>query len=271
MSDLRRATERIEREEFARGHIDRGEQPARPRPAATIITAWSPPTDGPYQVLLLRRPDTARFAAGAYVFAGGVVDDADSSLAALDLLPAALRETEAPAAVAALREMFEETGLLPSDRPLDSRAAAEVRARVLAGDIDFADAALSLGATFQNLRAAYMSRWVTPARFARRYDTRFFLTILAGGERPIPELTEELSGFLWIAPAEAVRRFAAGELPMLFPTRSTLQDLAGEPDLARLLEKFHGHVPQPLEPRLLVRGDTVRPVLPGEPGYDEAD
>jgi len=271
LSDLRRATERIEREEFARGHIGPGEQPARPRPAATIITAWSPPDGGPYQVLLLRRPDSARFAAGAYVFAGGVVDDADSSPAALELLPAQLRETEAPSAVAALREMFEETGLLPSDRPMDSRAAAEVRARLLAGDIDFADATSSLGATFQNLQAAYMSRWITPVRFARRYDTRFFLTVLAGAELPRPELTEELSGFLWVAPSEAVRGFAAGELPMLFPTRSTLQDLAGEPDLARLLEKFLGHVPEPLEPRLLVRGDTVRPVLPGEPGYDEAD
>lgn len=271
MSDLRRATERIEREEFARGHIGPGEQPARPRPAATIVTAWSPPNDGPYQVLLLRRPDTARFAASAYVFAGGVVDDADGSPAALDVLPAELRETEAPAAVAALRELFEETGLLPSDRPMDSRAAAEVRTRLLAGDVGFADATSSLGATFQNLRAAYMSRWITPARFARRYDTRFFLTVLAGPEPPRPELTEELSGFLWIAPAEAVRRFAAGELPMLFPTRSTLQELADEPDLARLLESLHGHVPQPLEPRLLVRGDSVRPVLPGEPGYDEAD
>ncbi len=271
MNDLRRATERIEREEFARGHIAPGEEPARPRPAATIVTAWSAPNEDSYQVLLLRRPDTARFAAGAYVFAGGVIDAADRTPAALDLLPPTLRDTEAPAAVAALRELFEETGLLPADRPMDRRLATDVRTRLLAGDMDFADAARSLGVAFQNLQAAYFSRWITPARFARRYDTRFFLTVLAGPEPPTPVLTEELDGFLWIDPGEAVRCFAAGELPMLFPTRSTLQELAGEPDLARLLEKYRSHVPQPMEPRLLVRGDSVRPVLPGEPGYEDAD
>lgn len=271
MSDLRRATERIEREEFARGHIGPDDAPARPRPAATIVTAWSPPRGGPYQVLLLRRPDTARFAAGAYVFAGGVVDDSDGSPEALDLLPPSLRMTEAPAAVAALRELFEETGMLPSDRAMDPATAVRVRQQLLAGECNFAAAAESLQATFRGLRAAYLSRWITPARFARRYDTRFFLTAVAGTEAPTPTLTDELTGYVWITPADAVRQFAAGELPMLFPTRRTLQALSKEPDVAVLLERLHGQEPRPIEPRLLVQGDTVRPVLPGDPGYEEAD
>ena len=270
MSDLRRATERIEREEFARGHIGPDEPPAVPRPAATIVMAWAPPGGGPYQVLLLRRPDTTRFAAGAYVFAGGVIDESDGSSEALELLPAGMRATEGAAAVAALREMFEETGLLPGDRPVDPRRAAKVRERLLAGECGLAVAAATLGATFEHLRAVYFSRWITPARFARRYDTRFFLTVLEAPEPPTPVLTDELDGYLWIAPADAVRMFAQGQLPMLFPTRRTLQALAGEADLARLLEKFEGHEPEGVEPRLLVRGDSVRPVLPGDPEYDEA-
>ena len=270
MSDLRRATERIEREEFARGHIGPNEQPAIPRPAATIVIAWSPPDDSPYRVLLLRRPTTSRFAAGAYVFAGGVIDDADGSPEALELLPAALCKTEGAAAVAALREMFEETGFLPGDRPVDEQRAAVVRERLLAGECDFAAAATTLGATFQDLRAVYLSRWVTPARFARRYDTRFFLTVLEAPEAPTPRLTDELDGHVWISPAEAVRKFAAGELPMLFPTRRTLQALSEEADLAVLLEKLEGHEPEAVEPRLLVRGESVRPVLPGDPEYEEA-
>ena len=271
MSGVRRATERIEREEFARGHIGPGEEPAHPRPAATIIVAWSAPDDAPYRVLLLRRPDTARFAAGAYVFAGGVIDDSDGSSEALDLLPSRLREPEGEAAVAALREMFEETGILPSDRPVDLDASKTVRSELLAGEIDFARAAAALGADFQDLRAAYLSRWITPARFARRYDTRFFVTVLEAQEPPTPDLTDELAGHLWITPEDAVRRFAADELPMLFPTRSTLQALAGEADLERLLERCLGRVPQPIEPRLLIRGKSIRPVLPGDPEYEEAD
>ena len=271
MSGLRRATERIEREEFARGHIGPGEEPVEPRPASTIVVTWTAPDDAPYQVLLLRRPDTARFAAGAYVFAGGAIDDTDGSPEALDLLPSRLREPEGEAAVAALREMFEETGILPSDRPVDEQVAKKVRSELLVGEIDFAQAAALLGAGFQDLRAAYLSRWITPARFARRYDTRFFVTVLETPESPTPELTEELAGHLWITPEDAIRRFAADELPMLFPTLSTLQTLAAEADLDRLLERCSGRVPQPIEPRLLVRGDSVRPVLPGDPEYEETD
>lgn len=270
MSDLRRATERIEREEFARGHIGPDEQPVEPRRAATIVVAWAPPDAAPYRVLLLQRPDTTRFAAGAYVFAGGVIDEADGSPEALSLLPPGLRHAEGEAAVAALREMFEETGIMPSDGSVDPGAAAIVRRELLAGETDFASAAARLGATFEALRAEYLSRWITPARFARRYDTRFFVTVLDAATPPVPELTEELAGYVWITPGEAVRKFAAGALPMLFPTRSTLQALAAQPDIDRLLEACRGRVPEPIEPRLVVRGDSVRPVLPGDPEYGDA-
>jgi hypothetical protein len=57
---------------------------------------------------------------------------------------------------------------------------------------------------------------------------------------------------------------------MLFPTRRTLQELTSETDLAHLFERCRAGQPQPIEPRLLVRGDTVRPVLPGDPEYEEA-
>ncbi len=118
MTDLEKVTERIEREEFARGHIDPGEEPSVPRPAATTIVACARSRSAEYRVLLLRRPDTARFAAGAYVFAGGVIDAEDAAASAVALLPERLRRVEAPAAVAALRELFEETGFLPADRPV---------------------------------------------------------------------------------------------------------------------------------------------------------
>ncbi len=271
MSNMRHVTERIEREEFARGHIAPGDTPAVPRPAATIVLAWPEPGTTTYRVLLLKRPDTARFAAGAYVFAGGVIDEADGTPEALCLLPPDLRQPEGPAAVAALRELFEETGFLIADRPVNAERAARVRGSLLRGELGFAEAAAELGATFRNVRAAYLSRWVTPARFARRYDTRFFLTILDAETPPDPELTQELVGHVWITPAEAVRAFAAAELPMLFPTLSTLQQLTEETDIGALLTSCRGSEPEAVEPRLVVRGDSVRPVLPGDSEYDEAE
>lgn len=272
MSDLRRATERIERDEYARGHIGPGEDPAEPRPAATIVVAWARPEEQAKRVLLLRRPTTARFAAGAYVFPGGVIDEADAAPELLERLPSSLRDREPAAAVAALRELFEETGILPSDRPVEPELAATVREELLGGRLGFASATTRLAASFENLEAAYLSRWITPARFARRYDTRFFLTMLRAPAAPVPALTGELDGYEWLEPAEAVRRFAAGELPMLFPTRRTLQALAGEADLEEVIRRCRGREcdPVPIEPRLVVRGDSVRPVLPGDPEYEGA-
>jgi 8-oxo-dGTP pyrophosphatase MutT (NUDIX family) len=269
VTDLRRATERIEREEFARGHIGPGEPPVEPRPAATIVLA-STGFEGPPRVLLLRRPETTRFAAGAHVFAGGVIDRTDSDPKALERLPESLRRGEGAAAVAALRELFEETGILPTDRLVEPEVRRRVREDLLRGRVDFAQAAERLDARFHGLRAAYLARWITPARFARRYDTRFFLTVLGDDTAPEPELTAELDGYLWIEPGEAVRRFAAGQLPMLFPTRRTLQSLADEADLGELIRRCEGRRPDPIQPRLVVQGDSVRPVLPGDPEYDEA-
>jgi 8-oxo-dGTP pyrophosphatase MutT (NUDIX family) len=174
--------------------------------------------------------------------------------------------------VAALRELFEETGFLLADGPVEEAAARAVRSELLQGDISFAEGVDRLGASFVELRASYLARWVTPARFARRYDTRFFLAQLSGGHDapPAPDLTAELADHLWLSPGEAVRRFTRGELPMLFPTRSTLQTLAGEPDIEALLQRCGQRVPEPVEPRLLVRGEVVRPVLPGDPDFEEA-
>lgn len=270
MSDVRKVTERLEHEEFARGHVPAGERPADPRPAATMVVACRPPGAVSYRVLLLRRPDTTRFAPGAYVFPGGVIDASDASRPSLALLPPRLREPQGTALVAALREVFEETALLMSDELIDAAAARRVRDKLLVGKVSFHEATAALGATFRKLEAAYLSRWITPARFARRYDTRFFLVVMEAGEPPEPQLTEELSGFVWLDPAEAVRRFAAGKLPMLFPTRTTLQELAKEADLARTVERCAGREPDPIEPRLVVRGDSVMPVLPGDPEYEAA-
>lgn len=271
--DLRRATERIEREELARGEVPDGGRAAVPRPASTIVLARTRRRrgDGPFEVLLLERPQTARFAAGAFVFPGGVIDDGDAAPGLRSLLPAAVGTEEKPALAAGLRELFEETGILLGDVRVPREDAARARRALLGGRATFEEVTDLLGLRFARLRVAYLSRWVTPARFARRYDTRFFLAesgpAVAGTD---PELTDELSGYVWLSPAEAVRRFVDGLLPLLFPTRTTLSRLAAFPDLEAAFAACAAAEVLPLEPRLLVRGDSVRPVLPGDPEYAEA-
>jgi 8-oxo-dGTP pyrophosphatase MutT (NUDIX family) len=154
--------ERVERDEFSRGHTAPGEPPVEPRPAATIVLAHEGTSAGnPYELLLLRRPDTSRFAAGAYVFPGGVIDPADGDPALLHILP---HGTAEPAALAAaLRELFEETGIMPTDEPADPDSLHEARAALLADRLDFAGLVVRLGIGFTTLETCYFARWITPA------------------------------------------------------------------------------------------------------------
>lgn len=259
-------SERIERRELRRGHIGPGEEPAEPRPAATLVLGRGEGRD--LELLLLRRPEEARFGAGAWVFPGGVVDPGDREAELAARLGPEATGSEPAFLAAAIRECFEETGLLPADRLPPWEERKEAREELLAGRIDLPGILERWELTFRELRAAYFARWVTPARLAHRYDARFFLAEHRGG---VPRLIRgEHTDARWIDPDRALERYGAGELPMLFPTRKTVEALAGFATLDEALGSFREREVRPIRPRLLVEEDRVVPVLPGDPGYERA-
>jgi 8-oxo-dGTP pyrophosphatase MutT (NUDIX family) len=203
------------------------------------------------EILLLRRSERASFVPGAYVFPGGVVDTADASSEAAALVrglsPAraaarlALPGAEPPAIaylVAAVRETFEESGLLVATSfeaggnpsPADRRIAA-LRAELLAGQVGFADVLTRIGARLVGDGLAYFAHWITPESAPRRYDTRFFAARIdcdvtaADIEAALDPC--EMNGALWTTPAAAVKAFEAEALRMILPTRRTLEYLMG--------------------------------------------
>ena len=180
-----------------------------------------------------------------YVFPGGRVDasDADPSvLARLDHLSSAtaeqrldLRGAEPPAIayyLAALREAFEETGILVaaledgSFPPTASADAAVDRLRdeLMEDRIDFADVLALLDCRVPGDRLQYFAHWITPRREPRRFDARFFAARVAANCTPIID-PREMTDALWIAPAPALERHAHGDLPMILPTVHTLERL----------------------------------------------
>ncbi len=274
MSDARQRPlteiERIEREEFARGHIQAGAPAVTPRPAATIILAR--PEGEPFEILLLQRPLTSRFAAGAFVFPGGVIDAGDSDPIRLPRLPGSSEESvgdlERAALVAALRELFEETGVLLSDRPPPAAEQQAAREKMLANGLSFRELVEAHQLTFESIEIAYFARWVTPARLSRRYDTHFFMAMSHG---EAPELTAEHTDYRWISPTRALEAFHAGRLPMLYPTVKTLEILARFEDLEEAFRDLSARSVEPIFARLIVRGDDIKPVMPGDPDYDEGE
>lgn len=257
LSDAERIQRVIEEEEFARGHVEPGSLPVEPRPAATICLARAAASG--FDVLLLRRPLASRFAAGAHVFPGGTIDPEDRSPAALERLVGG-EISEPEALFAALREAFEETGLLLAAAGQDPEAAAKVlagRDRLLAGETTFPELLAESDVELDASSAVYFTRWITPVQLDRRYDTRFFLARHPGGE---PRLTREHTDFRWLEPSVALELFGAGRLPMLFPTRKTLELLGRFDRLEDVFTSFRKREVKPILARIIVEDGRVVPV-----------
>lgn len=186
------------------------------------------------------------FAPDVYVFPGGRVDasDADATLQARSVLdPAAAARAlggdldpgvALAAHVAAVRELFEETGVLLADMggqsdDADGRAAVPpalslARSALVGGETTFRAIAAELDLRLRTDLLVPLSRWVTPPILPRRFDARFFAAQLPRGARVSFE-GGEVEAHAWLTPAAALRAMAAGAISMWLPTSATLQQL----------------------------------------------
>jgi glyoxylase-like metal-dependent hydrolase (beta-lactamase superfamily II)/8-oxo-dGTP pyrophosphatase MutT (NUDIX family) len=196
-----------------------------------------PGRDG-QEVLLGRRPASMSFAPDVHVFPGGRVDPTDahpslvarsvvSPVAAAAALGGDLPPTQAIAAyVAAIRESFEEAGVLLADVGPGSSPGAlgAARAALVGGEIGFQALAAQLDLTLRTDWLVPISRWVTPPSMPRRFDARFFAAELPDGAKASLE-GDEVVAHVWRRPADALDAMAAGEFAMWLPTSATLQHL----------------------------------------------
>ena len=88
------------------------------------------------------------------------------------------------------------------------------------------------------------SRWITPAMVKIRFDTHFFLARLPHGQEPAID-GEECVDLGWFGPRAALDAYAAGELPLVFPTIKHLEQLADFATVEALLEHASGREVQP--------------------------
>ncbi|WPB57831.1 MBL fold metallo-hydrolase [Xylophilus sp. GOD-11R] len=192
-----------------------------PRPAATLLVLRDA-SDG-IEVLLTRRSATARFAPDMHVFPGGAIDADDR----LDHGRVDRRATQDEAAltqaIAALRETYEELGILLARRADGSPAiASDVAA------LDRHRPLLAQCAT-HGLRLACdqawpLANWITSLGMPRRFDTAFLVARMPEGQTPEADGTEQFEP-VWLTPADALARQQAGSLTMMFPTLRTLAHL----------------------------------------------
>lgn len=216
-------------------HMDPSDSPVLA--AATVVMLRDAP--GGLEVFLLKRHSLSDVLGGVYVFPGGKVDLEDARLdmlAHLDeplhALYAALGEagldelTAAVLHVAAVREAFEETGVLFA-QGVDAGGVARAQQLLREGRA-FGEMLATLNLRLAASLLQPWSRWITPSVggvIRKRFDTRFFLAAMPEAQVARHD-DHEATDSAWIAPREALRQYWEGRIELAPPQIMSLAHLA---------------------------------------------
>lgn len=195
--------------------------PVPTRPAATVLLL----RDGPkgLEVLMTRRSTTASFAPGAYVFPGGGVDTLDAASHAAATRRPAQGDLQLTQAIAAIRECFEELGVLLARHP-DGRMADASDIAALDRHQPFVAQCRARGLTLAADGVFVLAHWTTDRDLPRRFDVPFLVARMPEGQEPVADEAEQFEP-VWVRPADALARHHAGTFLMIFPTIRTLERL----------------------------------------------
>ncbi len=193
---------------------------ANPRDAATVIVCRD--GDDGIEVYMLRRSSRSPVIPDAYVFPGGTLDNSDKSPQARMRLTGEWRPAEPAFTYAAIRETFEECGLLFSVAPIANDALRDARTRMIEGKRSFSETLIDLDVRLDARAVRYFSRWITPPVVPQRFDARFFVARLPAGQIAEADAFETYDG-RWIRPANALAAAQREELQMIFPTIKHLE------------------------------------------------
>jgi len=245
------------------------------RPASTVVLLRPA---NPFEVFLVRRSDSIAFMGGAPVFPGGRMAD-DDRLEDIESVSdgssaAAARMSDVPAEiavahhVAALRELFEEAGVLLAGEAasISTHQLERYRRALLAGQTTFADIirAERLRLAFDEL--AYFAHWVTPEIETRRFDTRFFIARSPEGQTPVHD-EGETTHSEWFAPLAAIERCRSGIISLPPPTWTTLSMLSRFGSIDEVFAWARSKPIPRVQPRFETRGEQTLLFYPGDPMY----
>ena len=213
--------------------------------AATVLLLRDTPEG--VEVLMTRRSMSASFAPGAYVFPGGGIEESDkkTALRAVDNAQAAIvlvanndskltqtaavqrRNTQnglrCTQALAAIRESFEELGVLLARRP-DGSWCTQADIDAIDRQNDFYPQMQAMGYTLAADSLVMLAHWVTDRDMPRRFEVPFLVARMPDGQQPVADEREQFEP-QWVRPRDALARHALGQFFIIFPTIRTLERL----------------------------------------------
>lgn len=275
----------------ARDFAEGRREPVEPRNAATVVLLRSPGTsasagsvEGGPEVYLLRRQTSMDFAGGMCVFPGGGVDprDFDADVAWAGPKPAewaarlgCTEETARALVCAAVRETFEEAGVLLAGESADTVVADTTgddweadRAALERRELSLTDFLTRRGLVLRTDLLGAWDGWLTPVFEPRRYRTWFFVAVLPEGQRTRDVSTESAS-VTWTPARTAADAADRGELAMLPPTYLTCLEVGSHADPGDVLAASRGRSVEMFTPSVEPLGegwtlsmpDRLRPLV----------
>lgn len=255
-------------------------QPAAPRDAATVIVV----RDGSagLETFMLQRHLNSDFIGGAYVFPGGSVDEGDRDPRFAELVTGVsddhrrcMQDSTLPLLICAIRETFEEAGVLLARHADDGRTVALVddeawqarRNDLNSRKRSFLDIVQETGIILDASLVRYWSRIVTPLAAPKRFDARFLLARMPRGQDPLHDDVETTAS-TWIQPSKAVEDGRAGRFQIIFPTRRTLEQIDDYSSADELFAAAEGRDPDPLTPEIVLSDGVAKIKLDGDTIHD---
>ncbi len=253
--------------------------PADVRNAATVMVVRNAPASTGVEVLMLKRPGSMLFAAGAYVFPGGSVDPADGQApiawhgpdaAEFGRRLGATPELARALVCAAGRETFEEAGVLMAGTadgqivvPNGPSWEAD-RAALTDGSVTFAELLASHGLVLRTDLLTPWARWITPAAEPRRFDARFFAAALPAGQQ-VRAHAAEAEKIAWLRPGDALDAARKGEMSLLPPTATIIGEFAAATGVADIVGREK--TVTPIQPVLVSEDGQAWLDVPDDVGY----
>lgn len=262
--------------------VDHPGSPVVPRPSATVVLLRD--GGGGPEVLLVKRHEQATFGA-SYVFPGGLLES-DDRLArnrcngvsdAIASQRLGITDGGLDFYSAAVRELYEETGILLASRETVSTghdlpfadADGSGRRRLNEGTLRWHHFLEKSGFSPDCGTLVYFSYWVTPRIYPKRYAARFFMAPLPPGQEACHD-GGEITHCCWRRPADALAAADAGHLDLPPPTRATLRELREFGSVAEALDFGREREEQGVAcvlPAMLGPRDDPRLVLPDSADY----
>ncbi len=258
------------------GETEVSDASSEPRLAATILLLRDAPE---LQVLMVKRHYQIDFAAGALVFPGGKANDEDESSEWTALCDGDHSGADRAARIGAIREAYEESGIILARHKSARGAGAPLIGADVAGKLEEFRAAVDRREKSfleliesNNLVLAldtlvHFGHWITPDMMPKRFDTHFYLA-----PTPPDQLAthdgRETTDAVWLSPSLALDMEASGKATIIFPTKMNLGKLAETRSVPTAISRFSGEAVVTVLP-VVGEDEAGNPCLhiPAEAGY----